>query len=319
MNVQLPEGPITIKRFNPYKSQPEISADTQTISPQMLWRVAGAIQPGTPLNIDRILGASYNTRSALEALLAHTPEFYMCHPGRVETTESTTDVKKGHKHLLWCPDTPHAPGNIVWKDTEITVVELPSQDVIYDSLTNYRDAGLEPMERRHSQIQVALALIGNHLGYKTWIARQDRGIVYNAQQIGEMQGVISDLSLETLISPVADAVKIAKDIDVIWFQNAKYMPAVIEVEHTTGVTSGLTRMKKLRDAIPAFTTNYIVAAPDELRDKVMVEANQAQFQDLHTRFFPYTAIEELLALLNRRNLNSLGNEFLNAFTEPALA
>jgi len=54
MNVQLPEGPITIKRFNPYKSQPEISADTQTISPQMLWRVAGAIQPGTPLNIDRI-------------------------------------------------------------------------------------------------------------------------------------------------------------------------------------------------------------------------------------------------------------------------
>lgn len=35
-------------------------------------------------------------------------------------------------------------------------------------------------------------------------------------------------------------------IDCIWFKNGKLMPAVMEVEQSTGVTSGLTRMKNFK-------------------------------------------------------------------------
>ena len=80
VDIVRPEGPIKIKRYNPSKGGTPKSAKSETISPQMISRVANAISPGMPINIDRILGASYNTRSALEALLAHTPQFKYCYP-----------------------------------------------------------------------------------------------------------------------------------------------------------------------------------------------------------------------------------------------
>jgi type II restriction enzyme len=43
----------------------------------MLWRLANAIQEDAPINLDRVLGASYNSRSVIESLLAHTPQFYL--------------------------------------------------------------------------------------------------------------------------------------------------------------------------------------------------------------------------------------------------
>ena len=55
------------------------------------------------------------------------------------------------------------------------------------------------------------------------------------------------------------------------------MPAVMEVEHSTGVTSGLSRMKNFKDKFPPFPTRYVIVAPDEDRDKVVKEANKPQF------------------------------------------
>lgn len=98
------------------------------------------------------------------------------------------------------------------------------------------------------------------------------------------------------------------------------MPAVIEIEHTTGVTSGLTRMKNLQDMLPPFATRWVVAAPDEDRDKVMQETNKPMFQGLRTWFFPYSAIEELYSLCQRRKITqqSVNEPFLEAFMEPCL-
>ena len=67
------EGPIMIQRAKTSKGLE--TTKTESISSEMIWRVANAIEPGVPFNLDRLLGASYNTRSVLEALLAHTPEF----------------------------------------------------------------------------------------------------------------------------------------------------------------------------------------------------------------------------------------------------
>lgn len=71
IDVVQPEGPIAIERK--IIKREEVAIKRQTISIKMLWRVANAIREGLPISIDRVLGASYNTRSALEALLAHTP------------------------------------------------------------------------------------------------------------------------------------------------------------------------------------------------------------------------------------------------------
>lgn len=271
-----------------------------------------------------MLGASYNTRSALEALLAHTPEFYWCTPGRIELVSSTQTIKPGHKHLVWRPDEPHKNGLLAKFDTELVISELPSANAIYEALQMPTVLGQIQdinVQRRHVQIQIALVAIGHQLGFRTWIARNDQGITYGNKKIGELDGIVVSLEQEKLLQAWSEAVNAAMHIDCIWFRNGKFMPAVMEVEHSTGVVSGLTRMKNLQDRLPAFPTRWVIVAPDEERNKVMKEANRPQFHELNTLFFPYSAVDELYALCQRRKLTSkaVNEAFLDCFMEPCLA
>jgi len=319
VGVTLPEGPIRIKRYNSHKQETPAEAPEELISSAMLWRVANAIQPNHPVNIDRIVGASYNTRSVLESLLAHTPQFYFCYPGRIEFINSASQIKQGHKHLIWLPDDPHAPGVAAKKNVEMVISEIPSHEAIYEALTLPADYSGEEIDinvkRRHSQIQVALCLIGRQLGFRTYVAANDQGIVYNNSPIINLPGVVASLSDEQIVSSYQDAINAGRLIDCVWFRNSRFMPAVIEVEHSTGVTSGLTRMKNFKDRIPPIQTRYVIAAADEEREKVLREIAKPQFADLNAKFFPYSAVEELYSLCQRRKIKGINDDFLDCFME----
>lgn len=317
VDVVLPEGPIYIQRRNSGKI-----SDVQ-ISTAMLYRVCNSIEEGKPINVDRVLGASYNTRSALEALMAATPEFYWCLPGRIEKTHQGETVKRGHKHLIWLPTTPHPVGKVFEHkvSNQMAISELPTQSIIYDALTlaSSQNFGLDIEEqRRHIQIQIALAKIGNNLGFRTWIANNDRGHLLKGKPISELEGVISSLQDEKVLQSYSEAIRDALLIDCIWFKNGRLMPAVIEVEHSTGVTSGLTRMKRFQDSGPALADiRWVIAAPDETRGEVFRKASVSQFASLQTRFFSYSAIEELYSLCERRKISgdAINEKFLDSFME----
>jgi hypothetical protein len=288
----------------------------------MIWRVAAAISEGMPFNIDRILGASYNTRAVLESLLAYTPQYYYCYPGRIESTSSTSKVKKGHKNLLWLPNDPHQQGLLAQKDTDIVISEIPTVEAIYEAIVLPEavvSSGLNlGLARRHAEIQIALVMIGRQLGFRTWVAQNDRAIKYNEQRLGEMDGVVARLDDIRLLESWAEARAAANLIDCIWFKNARLMPAVIEIEHSTGVRSGLTRMKNFQDKFTEFPTRWVIAAPDEDRGKVMRECNLEQFASLNARYFPYSAIVELYSLCQKRKIRGVTEEFLDSYMEPCL-
>jgi type II restriction enzyme len=319
-SIEGPEGPIRIER----RSKGKVS-DT-TISRQMLWRVANAIQPGVPVNLDRVLGGSYNTRSALETLLARTQEFHWCVPGRIELVSGREEIKRGHKHLVFVPDEPHALGMLSEYKiaSEMAISELPQQSVVYDALTLVDDSRLGvdvEVARRHIQIQILLAFIGTSLGYRTWIAKNDRNHLVMGKPISEIEGVIAKLQDEKVLSAYEEAVRNALLIDAIWFKNGRLMPAVIEVEQSTGVSSGLMRMKRFQDSAPQLADiRWVVAAPDEDRDEVFRKARNPQFASLDTKYFPYSAIEELYNLCKRRNVDgsAINEKFLDCFMEPCL-
>lgn len=288
----------------------------------MIWRIANAFSPNQPINFDRILGGSYNTRSALEALLVHTPQYYICYPGRIENINETSIIRRGHKHVIWCPDAPHKNGILQQKDVDIVISEIPTSDAYYEALTLPDDPLASSIDidikRRHAQIQVALIMIGRQLGFRTWVAQNDRGITYNKKKIGEMDGVVASLKDEKLIEPYDGAIKAALLIDCVWFKNGRLMPAVIEIEHTTGITSGLSRMKGLQDVLPLFPTRYVIVAPDEEREKAIREINRPQFHSLNARYFPYSAVEELYALCQRRKIRGVTEDFLDCYMESVL-
>lgn len=322
--VDLPEGPIRIKRWNPSSGEIESLQKVESISSELIWRVANALNENQPINLDRILGGSYNTRSVFESLLTHTSEFYYCYPGRIENKGGHTSIRHGHKHIVWNPDVPHKFGVLTEMKTDIVISEIPAVDAFYDSLvlpdaTEHKDKELDiNIQRRHAQIQVALYFIGRQLNFRTWIAQNDKGLIYQNKRIAEFDGVISSLKDEKLMTAYDDAIQAALLIDCIWFKNGKLMPAVMEVEHSTGVTSGLSRMKNFKDRFPPFPTRYVIVASDEDRDKVIKEASKPQFRDLDTRYFTYSAVEELYALCQRRQLKGITEEFLDCFMEPVL-
>lgn len=316
-DVVYPEGPIYLER----KSGDKIS-ETQ-LSSAMLRRVANYLEEGIPMNLDRVLGASYNTRSALESLMAHTPEFYWCLPGRIEKTETGEVVKRGHKHLIWLPKSPHRAGVMAEHAlaNQMAISELPVQTIVYEALS-FPEAGLSAADidekRRHIQIQILLAYIGCHLGFRTWIANNDRNHLVQGKRISDIEGVIESLKGEKVLQSYSEAIRDALLIDCIWFKNGRLMPAVIEVEHSTGVTSGLTRMKRFQDSGPALADiRWVIAGPDESRAEVIRKSTVPQFESLKTKFFPYSAIEELYDLCRRRRVSndSITEKFLDGFME----
>uniref|UniRef100_Q027X9 Type II site-specific deoxyribonuclease n=1 Tax=Solibacter usitatus (strain Ellin6076) TaxID=234267 RepID=Q027X9_SOLUE len=295
--------------------------DVKTISRNALWRLANALIPGHPINVDRLFAGSYNIRSVLEALLVHTPQFYSCMPGRIELIGSASpEIKRGHEHIVWRPDQPHELGTLARIETDVVISEVPNAEAVYDSLTIVepdREMNIE-LQRRHSQIQVALTMIGQQLGFRTWIAQNDRGIIYGGQPISEMPGVIGELRDERLFSGFGEAAAAGVFIDVIWLRNHRFMPAVLEIEHSTGVTSGLSRMLAFRDLLPQIATRWVIVAPDEDRAKVIEEANLQQFREMKGFYFPYSAVEELYSFCDRRKLKGVKDDFLECFMEPCV-
>lgn len=313
-------GPIYIKRYNPLKGSTLNNAKEVSISKQMIKRYADAFEVGRPVNIDRILGASYSTRSALESLLAYTPEFYYCYPGRIYDNGVREIIEKGQKHLVWLPDEPHLEGCIVEKEVDTVISEIPQKQIIYDALY-IPETLLVPninieVQRRHIQIQIALYFIGLKLNYRIWIARNDKGVIYQGKRLCEFPGMVTSLNNEPIISAFTGALNSAMYIDCIWFKEDKWIPAIMEVEDTTGIKTGLDRLMVLRDCIPSIETRYIIVARDEEREKVIDIARKPMYQSLDVKYLPYSAVEELYWICTNRNIGgTVKDSFIDCFME----
>lgn len=320
VSVQMPEGPIVIRRR---RSASGVFGKEVSMSSQMLWRTANALNSGIPINLDRVLGGSYNTRSVLESLLAHTPEIYTCLPGRVESIQGEERIVRGHKHII-LSEKPHAAGitQSINLGEDCVISEVPSMGMMYDVVPAVRRADPLDIEirRRHSQIQVAIAEIGKSLSMRTWISVEDRGIRYNGKVIIEYPYIVRDLRDERSINNYPEAMSFAKDIDCMYFNGG--LPFAFEVEHTTGVTPGLNRMLSFMKNGPNLATRYVIVAPDEDRNLVMRKSQPDQFEDLHPLYFPYSQVEDLYSFIKRHGGQLKGvkkEDFMLNFMEECRA
>jgi len=228
VDVIMPEGGIKFKRWNPANGEKPETAKVENISSHAIWRYANAFVENQPVNIDRVFGGSLNIRSVLESLTAHTPQFYYCYPGRIEEIAGQVEIKSGHKHLMWIPSDPHRNGIIVEKKVNVAISEIPMQAVTYDLVLPpaLENAGIDVnMARRHTQIQIALYLIGLNLGFRTWIAQNDKGIIYNDKPLIEQSGIVKTLQDEPMVYPHDGAVSPRRKHQTKWFY-PKASPAI---------------------------------------------------------------------------------------------
>lgn len=97
---------VDIARVNADGSEKNASITTDILNTLVL-----NIKENKPFKFDNVLNGSGNVRSTMEAIFAHTSEFYSCKIGRV-------------KHLIWVPRMPHEIGKIIDYSTIKNDIEM---------------------------------------------------------------------------------------------------------------------------------------------------------------------------------------------------
>ena len=132
--------------------------------------------------------------------------------------------------------------------------KLKCEPKYQDSFQKKTSPGLLPKISRHTKIQGILAEIGQKLGYRVWIARNDHSKDYyfgeyrfGDDTFGDYRfGKLKELTMEGFpFGGLEKKVeKISKLIDVIWLnENDQFkVVALFEIECTTAIHSGLLRM-----------------------------------------------------------------------------
>jgi type II restriction enzyme len=144
----------------------------------------------------------------------------------------------------------------------------------------------------HTEIQAWLRDLGLALGYKVWVAANDRGRSYNGGTLAA--GCADSLPSSIEGSPGVDSIRL---IDILWIDpDGERVTAAFEVEHTTSIYSGIVRMLDLALGSGLHATGGLfLVAPDAREEEVRTQLRRPAFSrvaDLQVRFLPYGELEK---------------------------
>lgn len=162
-------------------------------------------------------------------------------------------------------------------------------------LANIRDEGqaqskaqlrADEDDRTHTEIQGWLRDLGRALGFRVWIASNDRNRTWNGGRLCE--GCLADLPAPIDGVPGADAIRL---IDVLWVDpEMPRVAAAFEVEHTTSIHSGIVRLLDLAYGSPHDALALFIVAPDAREEDVREQIRRPAFSrigELAPRYLPY--------------------------------
>lgn len=146
-------------------------------------------------------------------------------------------------------------------------------------------------DRSHSEIQAWLRDLGIALGFRIWIAANDRGRFHEGAPLS--RGCLEHLPEKLATAPGADAVRL---IDVLWIDPEEpRVCAAFEVEHSTSIYSGIVRMLDLAlsggdlDGV----ADMFLVAPDGREKDVRAQMARPAFSriaDLNIAYLPYSEL-----------------------------
>jgi hypothetical protein len=202
----------------------------------------------------------------------------------------------------------------IGKKTVSTVVSVPDAG---DEAAGDTEADETKTPSDHLRLQANLLAIGAEMGLDVWVARNDRGRVYEGQPLGEFENMLDDLP--TQFNEATQAT--IELIDVLWLKGNSIV-AAFEIECTTSVYSGLLRMSDLLALQPNLDIKLYIVAPDDRRDKVDREIKRPTFmlrpKPLNTvcGFLPFSTLMEKVEGIRKLGIaGSLSPGFLEKTAE----
>lgn len=168
---------------------------------------------------------------------------------------------------------------------EITKPEIPVSPPKTKEITN------------HSEVEFTLLKLGQILGYDTY--SPDRNKEAYGQKIEDLISLdeIPQFTTPSLLDTI-------KNIDVIWFED-EFPVCCFEVEHTTGVTTGLLRLYQTSQ----LNTKLFVIAPSDVLRKFETEMNKIPFSKMKNRYI-FRSYEDLIIFYHlAENYTKLKKDF----------
>lgn len=167
--------------------------------------------------------------------------------------------------------------------------------------------------RESAKIQAVLATIGEKMGFKIWLPKNDRSTAL--QEWTPRDGSL----LDTLpLNYDETTLQTIEQIDILWLKGRSIARA-FEVEHTTAVYSGILRMADLLALQPNLDIKLHIVAPEARKRKVMTEIQRPVFSLLekgplseYCSFLPYSSLEELAKL---QHLQYVSDAVLEEYAE----
>jgi type II restriction enzyme len=312
-SVTMPYGPITYTRRP--KGKHARTCKLETISEDIIRRVAAQIERHKAFSIDAILNGTGNNRSVLEAILAHAAEFFVCYPGK-----HLNGVAERRKHLYWNPDEPHRVGVIAEAKNILGVMTAADQSFTLTSQSH--PASNFATLRTHQQLQVKLFEIGAAMNWSVWIAENDHNIKLGRRKLSSHPSAIQHLSRIPILQAYPNAQKAARHLDVMFVRDDGFIPAIIEIEHSTGILPGLTRMNTFRHNMGGVYANggqggtsFIICADDSKAAEASAKAASPQFSPISPRFLPYTRVDLLWELCRDNRQRAFNDNVFAVFSD----
>ena len=169
--------------------------------------------------------------------------------------------------------------------------------------------------RESIKIQGDLARLGEMMGFRIWLPRNDRAAVLQHWQPDDGT-LLSSLPLSYDDTTLATI----EQIDVIWIKGRAIQRA-FEVEHSTAIYSGLLRMADLLALQPNMNIALHIVAPSERRDKVLSEIRRPVFSLLERQPLAerctFIAYEDLRELMGLKHLGHFSDSVLHEYEEAA--
>lgn len=147
-------------------------------------------------------------------------------------------------------------------------------------------------DQTHTEVQGWLRDLGLALGFKVWVASNDRNRLHVGSRLAD--GCLDTLPNFLQRMSAADTIAL---IDVLWIGlESEHVAAAFEIEHTTSIYSGIVRMLDLAAELSVeFPCGLFLVAPDERVEDVRKQLLRPAFSrvgNLNVRFLPYSELEK---------------------------
>lgn len=168
-------------------------------------------------------------------------------------------------------------------------------------------------KRESLRVQAKLAEIGEKLGMKIWLPRNDRDGVLEIWHPQE------NVLLEDLPFSFDDAtIKTIKNIDVLWIRGRAIVRA-FEVEDTTSIYSGILRMADLLSMLPTLKIIIHLVAPTSRRNDVFRQISRPVFSVMEcgplSELCSYISYDSVYELAKEKQLGNMKDTIVDEYSE----